>query len=118
MGGVPHENERRFRRVQKMWFVHYTRAEAPDASRAMGSVKDLSVGGTCFRSEEVLEVNTRLTMMFNLPVPVLRSVHGTIVWRRELRPGQYEYGVAFEALSPDAAGVLQQYVTRLLGREP
>ena len=113
--GAPREEKRRFPRVQKMWFVHYTRAEVPGADWA-GSVKNLSVVGVAFRTEEALEAQTPLRMMFNLPVPALRPVQGTVVWRQDVRPQQYEYGVAFEPLSPPEIEVLQRYVSRLLER--
>ena len=116
MGEAPREEKRRFPRVQKIWFIHYTRAGAPGTHWAAGSVKDLSVVGVAFRTEEALEVQTPLRMMFNLPVPALRSVQGTIVWRQDVRPQQYEYGVAFEPLSPPEIEVLQRYLTKLLDR--
>ncbi|MBI3321666.1 MAG: PilZ domain-containing protein [Candidatus Omnitrophica bacterium] len=83
--GALQQERRRFPRVQKTWFVHYARTEVPGTDW-MGSVKDLSMGGARFRTEEVLKMSTPLRMTFNLPVPALRLVQGTIVWRHDVRP--------------------------------
>ena len=114
MVGASHEENRHFPRVKRNWFVHYARVGAPDADWGVGSVKDLSVTGASFRTEEILEMKTPLRMKFNLPIPALRMITGTVVRRHEVRPQQYEYGVIFEPLSPDEADVLQRYVTKLV----
>ena len=113
MGEALQKERRRFPRVQRVWFVRYTSQKTPSEDWAMGQVKDLSVGGVCFWTTEDLEVKMKLKMRFSFPVLALRLIQGTVVWRREVRPHQYEYGVAFEPPSPDEAKVLQQYLTKL-----
>ena len=72
------------------------------------------MGGTSFTTKEALELKTRLQMKFNLPIPALRLVYGTIVRRREVRPRQYECGIVFDPLNPEEAVVLKQHVMKLL----
>ena len=108
------QDKRRFPRVGRNWFVHYKRQESVASEWNVGRVNDLSASGVCFSTNESLEVKAGLKMKFNLPIPLLQLVRGTVVWRRKGRTQQYEYGITFEGINPQDAGEIDQLVRNLL----
>jgi len=96
--------------------VHYARSDVERPVWSAGTVKDLSLVGVCFRTEERLEPGTALHMKFNLPVPALQLVRGAVVRRWNVGSKQYEYGVEFEPLRPEAAAILDAYLKRICER--
>ena len=107
---------RRFPRVVRGLFLHYLRVGSDPPTWNMARVKDLSVVGVCFVSDELLEVHSQLELKLSLPTMELPPFRGTVVWQRGAGPHLLESGVAFGPLEPRAAAVLQQFVEGLLGR--
>ncbi|MHB1014223.1 MAG: PilZ domain-containing protein [Desulfurivibrionaceae bacterium] len=120
---IEHENSgeerRQEERVAKDLFVRFTRLEdiLTDVPYRDGQLLDISGGGLCFLTEEVLPLGSQLVMVLEFPgwqaaadgkwiatkveedVGVLRAV-GMVSWVAVSRskPDRYETGVSFSGM--------------------
>ena len=114
MAAIP--ERRRFPRVVRGLFLHYLRVGSDPPTWNVARVKDISVVGVSFTGDDSLEVHSQLELKLSLPTMELSPFRGTVVWRREVGPRLFEYGVVFRPLEPGAAAALRQFVDGLLRR--
>lgn len=112
MDQPPPENQRRFSRVAKHWFLHYDILERQDQGPNVASLQNLSAVGVCFRTEEFLEIGALLRMKFDLSLRPLDRVRGRVMWGREVRKNQFEYGVVFEGLALEEIAEIDRFVAK------
>jgi hypothetical protein len=60
------------------------------------TVQDISSGGLCFETSEMVNVGSLIDFQIPAVAPDYMG-HGTVVWRRMQAPNRYEIGICFES---------------------
>jgi uncharacterized protein (TIGR02266 family) len=109
------EEQRRFIRVSSRLTAIVKVVKTGKVKRAL--TKDVSAGGVCFVTEEIMEVGTALEVELKLPdreAPV--QFLGQVAWSRPVGPSPKSYenptgetGVKFVSIDPKDRALLMQY---------
>lgn len=90
--------------------------------RKVGSIRWLGVlplliapNSLRIRCNELLDIDTEVDTKILLPD--LREVGGraAVVWQRQARPGRFEYGLRFNAISYESAAAIHEHLDRCIG---
>ena|SRR3989338_929015 len=109
------EEQRRFIRVTGRLVAVVTIVKTKKVRRAL--TKDISAGGICFVTEEILELGTALEVELKLPdreAPIIFL--GEVAWSRPIGPKPKSYqdptaetGVKFVSIDPKERELIMQY---------
>lgn len=113
------EERRQHPRVEYPFMVRYQSRRTPGAWR-MAPLQNVSIGGARFVCECAFDVGEPVELQFVLPNardPVV--IASRVVWAKMTNEAMqlYEYGVAFEALAPEAQRLLEPIVAHLLHKQ-
>ena len=106
--------KRRFQRIDSNLPLRYKNIKT--AAVPMGSItKDISEGGTSFKTNEFISLACRLVVEITLPtVPRPIKAISKVAWIRKLSSGeQYELGSQFLEISKEDRSLITDYVSRL-----
>lgn len=99
------EERRKYARVATDQVISFSMLDRAD-QLAVG--KDISQGGIRFQAIGCeLDVGDRIRVTFNVGERTLEAV-GQVMWATELDAVTYDIGLAFEALDPEAARLLDE----------
>lgn len=104
------KEKRKYPRLNAYHLVKYRLISSPQAELVTASIKDISGGGFCLRTEEGLPVSTGIQLFINFPqfsqpIPSLAKV----VWIKKLgKSKRYELGLQFLEIEE----VLRQEITK------
>jgi len=111
------EERRRVPRFNLSVPVEYRKLREPASTKKGSLIKDISLGGVRFETDEFLAFTARLVLDISLPLPERSvSVVSKIAWIRKLpQPDCYEVGNQFLEMSKETKDRLSGYLNKLSG---
>lgn len=102
------------RRLPRKYLIIYSRVFEQSLGKLLGYLSDLSEQGAMIISEEPLEVNTILSLRFDLPDPKIFHAHHLMLSARiahcevDISPAFYDIGMEFLNVAPEQKIILQK----------
>ena len=108
----PLNEKRRYTRITKNFILSYFSLEKPRQKHSISQLKNISLGGMCFITEEAFEPGTRLGVELNTPyLSGTTYLEGQVLESREkVALILYETRLQFDKLSTDAQFVLKEMI--------
>lgn len=72
--------------------------------------KNISRGGICISCNQVYKKGMTANLMFFLPTDICIQAEGEIIWRKEILPALYEYGIKFTKIDDNTITKINKYI--------
>ena len=106
------KERRRYIRIEKHFIISYYEKNDPHLKHNISQLKNISMGGMCFVSDQKFARGIQLGIQVKTPyLADMINIEGTVLEPHEKVPGMiYETRLSFDALSAEAEFVLKKIV--------
>jgi len=81
-----------------------------DFISAEAEAKNISRSGMCISCNQLYQKGRTASIMFFLPTDVCIQAQGEVIWRKEIVPNLYEYGIKFAQIDDEIVNKINKYI--------